>query len=169
MPDQPPNSLPSIQAPQSSLLSSTIYAIGRYQLDPPSQRARLNRHRARSTDGAPPSATSCIATLPTPAVGAWGLVVMAGIRKPLQTLPITMYTGHVRNTSDTCRNRCNAANGEFVPLPDSCTATITVTCSRARRLRRHSLRVPHTHNVGGMTARAMPLRVSKSAFCRGIL
>jgi len=79
-----PNTLQSIQARQSSLLSSMIYAIDRNQLDPPSHRATLNRHRARRTDGAPPFATSCIATLPTPAVGVSGLVVMAGIRKPLQ-------------------------------------------------------------------------------------
>src|SRR6184192_1631701 len=82
-----PTSPPSIQSPQSSLLSSTIYAIGRNQLDPPCHRARLNRHRARCTDGAPPSATSCIAALPTPAVGVGGAVVMAGIRKPLQQRP----------------------------------------------------------------------------------
>ena len=46
--------------------------------------SRLNRHRARCTVGASSSATSCIAGLPTPAVGACGASVMAGIRKPLQ-------------------------------------------------------------------------------------
>ena len=47
---------------------------GRNQLHPPCHRARLNRHRARCTVGASSSATSCIAGLPTPAVGACGCV-----------------------------------------------------------------------------------------------
>ena len=78
-------SLPSIGSPKSPVSSSMIYAVGRNPLHPPCRRARPNRHRARCTDGASPSATSCIEALPTPAVGAWGVVVMAGIRKPLQT------------------------------------------------------------------------------------
>jgi hypothetical protein len=66
-------SLPSIASPKSPVLSSIIYAVGRNQLHPPCRRARLNRHRPRCTDGASPSATSCIEALPTPAAahGAW--------------------------------------------------------------------------------------------------
>jgi hypothetical protein len=76
-------SFPSIGLPKSSM----IYAVGCNQLHPSRRRARLNRHRAHCTDGASPSATSCIEALPTPAVGTWGVVVMAGIRTPLQKLP----------------------------------------------------------------------------------
>jgi GAF domain-containing protein len=79
MPDLLPYSLPSFQ----TFLSSTIYPIGRNQLVKPSHPATLNCHRARCSDGAPPTTTSCIAALPTPVVGAWGIVVMAGICKPL--------------------------------------------------------------------------------------
>jgi hypothetical protein len=32
------------------------------------------------------------------------------------TLPVPAPTEHVRTTSVSCRNRCGAANGEFVPL-----------------------------------------------------
>src|SRR5437879_4843815 len=81
-----PTRPPSIGSAKSPVSSSMIYAVGRNQLHPPCRRARLNRHRARCTDGASPSATSCIEALPTPAVGACGVVVMAGIRKPLQLL-----------------------------------------------------------------------------------
>ena len=35
-----------------------------------------------------------------------------------QTLPIAASAGHVRSTSDSCRNRCNAANGRSVPGAD---------------------------------------------------
>jgi hypothetical protein len=43
-------SLPSIGSPKSAVLFSMIYAVGRNQLHPPCQRARLNRHRARGTE-----------------------------------------------------------------------------------------------------------------------
>jgi hypothetical protein len=67
-------SLSNVGSSQPPVLPSMIYGNGRNALDPPRRRPRSNRHRGRCIDGAPPSATSCIAGLPTPADAGCGCV-----------------------------------------------------------------------------------------------
>jgi hypothetical protein len=67
-----PTLLAGLGAPLSLILSSMIEGTGCRSHAHPHCSPASNRHRARCTAGALPSATSCIVGLPTPADGACG-------------------------------------------------------------------------------------------------
>ena len=67
-----PTGLAYLPLPQALLSFSIINGNGYHSQDQPHRHYPSNRHRAPLQLGAPPSATSCIAGLPTPADAACG-------------------------------------------------------------------------------------------------
>src|SRR5215471_19634585 len=88
-----PTGLACLPLPQALLSFSIINGNGYHSQDQPHRQYPSNRHRAPLQLGAPPSATSCIAGLPTPADAACGCGTprpasanLYNIRKPLQSV-----------------------------------------------------------------------------------